>query len=72
LLAWISIGKDAVPPLEAGGTFVEAFSPARDPIFWNIITNRPKLVDGMFTLPDGPGLGWELDQDFIEGHRVDR
>lgn len=55
-----------------GGTFVEAFSPARDPIFWNIITNRPKLVDGMFTLPDGPGLGWELDQDFIEGHRVDR
>ena len=55
-----------------GGTFVEAFSPARDPIFWNLILNRPKLVDGMFPLPERPGLGWELDEDYIEGHRVDR
>jgi L-alanine-DL-glutamate epimerase-like enolase superfamily enzyme len=54
------------------GTYVEAFSPARDPIFWNMLTNRPKLVEGHFPLPDGPGLGWVLDPDFIERYRVDR
>ncbi len=54
------------------GTFVEAFSPARDPIFWQMIENRPSLVDGQFPLPDRPGLGWVLDEAFIERYRVDR
>ncbi|HEY7701604.1 MAG TPA: mandelate racemase/muconate lactonizing enzyme family protein [Candidatus Limnocylindrales bacterium] len=54
------------------GTFVEAFSPVRDPIFWEMIANRPALVDGQFPLPDGPGLGWVLDETFIERYRVDR
>lgn len=54
------------------GTYVEAFSPARDPIFWQMIENRPNLVDGQFVLPDRPGLGWVLDQAFIERYRVDR
>jgi L-alanine-DL-glutamate epimerase-like enolase superfamily enzyme len=54
------------------GTFIEAFSPARDPIFWQMIENRPRLVDGQFPLPDRPGLGWVLDRDFIERHRADR
>jgi L-alanine-DL-glutamate epimerase-like enolase superfamily enzyme len=54
------------------GTYVEAFSPARDPIFWQMIENRPALVDGQFALPERPGLGWVLDEAFIEKHRVDR
>ena len=54
------------------GTYVEAFSPARDPIFWQLLANRPALEDGQFRLSDRPGLGWELDEDFIEKHRVDR
>jgi D-galactarolactone cycloisomerase len=54
------------------GTFVEAFSPARDPIFWQMIENRPALEDGQFPLPEGPGLGWVLDEGFIEKYRVDR
>ncbi len=54
------------------GTYVEAFSPARDPVFWQMIENRPALVDGEFPLPHGPGLGWVLDEGFIEKHRVDR
>jgi D-galactarolactone cycloisomerase len=53
------------------GTFVEAFSPARDPIFWQLIANRPSLVDGEFPLPDRPGFGWILDEDFIAAHRTD-
>ena len=53
-------------------TYVEAFAPARDPIFWGMIENRPALVDGALPLPDGPGLGWVLDEAFIEKHRADR
>ena len=47
-------------------TYVEAFAPARDPIFWGMIENRPALVDGALPLPEGPGLGWVLDETFIE------
>jgi L-alanine-DL-glutamate epimerase-like enolase superfamily enzyme len=54
------------------GTYVEAFAPARDPIFWQMIENRPALVDGHFPLPDRPGLGWVLDEAFIEKYRIDR
>jgi L-alanine-DL-glutamate epimerase-like enolase superfamily enzyme len=54
------------------GTYVEAFSPARDPIFWGMIENRPTLVDGEFPLPDRPGFGWILDEAFIDRYRVDR
>jgi L-alanine-DL-glutamate epimerase-like enolase superfamily enzyme len=56
----------------AHATYVEAFSPARDPIFWNLIANRPVLVDGHFPLPESPGLGWSLDTTFIGKYRVDR
>lgn len=53
-------------------TYVEAFAPARDPIFWGMIENRPALVGGALPLPEGPGLGWVLDEAFIQRHRVDR
>lgn len=52
------------------GTFVETFMPDRDPIWWNIMSNRPEVKDGYITLSDAPGLGWELDWDFIEHHLV--
>jgi D-galactarolactone cycloisomerase len=54
------------------GTYLEVFHPDRDPIWWNLIANRPTLVDGRIALPTGPGLGWELDADYIEFHRVNR
>jgi L-alanine-DL-glutamate epimerase-like enolase superfamily enzyme len=52
------------------GTFMETFQRDRDPIWWNLVANRPPLVDGHVTLSDTPGLGWELDRDFIERYRV--
>lgn len=52
------------------GTFVECFHPDRDPVWWNLVANRPALVDGMLTLTDAPGLGWELDLDYVERYRV--
>jgi L-alanine-DL-glutamate epimerase-like enolase superfamily enzyme len=53
------------------GTYAEVFHPNRDPIWWKIIANRPEVVDGCFALPEGPGFGWELDQEFVDKHTVD-
>jgi len=52
------------------GTYVEVFTPERDPIWWNVIGNRPAVADGHIDLPTGPGLGWELDWEYIEAHRA--
>lgn len=52
------------------GTVCECFHPDRDPIWWNLVANRPELVDGILELSDAPGLGWELDLEYIESHRV--
>lgn len=52
------------------GTYLEYFHPQRDPIWHNLIANRPSLSGGCITLPEGPGLGWELDEDYIARHRV--
>jgi len=56
----------------SNGTYVECFHPDRDPIWWNLIANPPKLENGELVLPPGPGLGWVLDEDYIERHRVAR
>ena len=53
------------------GTFAEAFAVARDPIFWQMVANRPQAEDGVFALPTAPGFGWELDSRFIQKYRVD-
>jgi L-alanine-DL-glutamate epimerase-like enolase superfamily enzyme len=52
------------------GTYLEHFHPQRDPIWHNLIANRPKLVDGRIDLPTAPGLGWELDEDYISNYRI--
>jgi L-alanine-DL-glutamate epimerase-like enolase superfamily enzyme len=52
------------------GRYVECFHPDRDPIWWNLVTNRPRLSDGWFDLPANPGLGWELDPDYVDRYRV--
>jgi len=52
------------------GTYVEAFDPDRDPVFWHMFANRPGPVNGEYPLPDGPGLGLQLDEDFIKRYRA--
>jgi L-alanine-DL-glutamate epimerase-like enolase superfamily enzyme len=52
------------------GTFAETFHPDRDPIWWNLVANRPQLRDGLLQLHDAPGLGWELDLDYVAHHQV--
>lgn len=53
------------------GTFLETFHPDRDPIWHHLIANRPPVKDGYLELTDAPGLGWELDTDFIARYRLD-
>lgn len=53
------------------GTYLENFHPQRDPIWHNLVANRPALSSGHLRLPDGPGLGWDLDEDYIARYRVD-
>ncbi|MFZ0384135.1 MAG: mandelate racemase/muconate lactonizing enzyme family protein [Solirubrobacteraceae bacterium] len=52
------------------GGYVECFHPDRDPIWWGLIANRPPLRDGILELSERPGLGWELDADYIERYHV--
>lgn len=53
------------------GTYLETFAPDRDPLFWNMIANRRPFQSGQYLVPDGPGLGLELDWDYIRRHRAD-
>jgi D-galactarolactone cycloisomerase len=55
---------------QAHGTFVECFHPDRDPFWWNLVTNARDLVDGNLVLPTDPGLGWQLDRQYIDRYRV--
>ncbi len=52
------------------GTYVESFLPERDPIFWNMIANRSQFKDGYYPVPQGPGWGLVLDEDWIAKYRV--
>jgi len=52
------------------GTYLEFFHKDRDPIWHNLIANRPPLKDGSITLTDAPGLGWELDRDYADKYRI--
>jgi L-alanine-DL-glutamate epimerase-like enolase superfamily enzyme len=56
---------------QPNGTYLEVFHPDRDPIWWNLVSNRPELIDGEMALPTRPGFGWELDEEFIAAHRVE-
>jgi D-galactarolactone cycloisomerase len=53
------------------GTYVESFLPERDPIFWNMIANRPDFKDGLYPVPSGPGWGLVLDEGWIAKYRAD-
>lgn len=47
------------------GTYVECFHPERDPLFWELIANRPKIRNGTYPVPQGPGFGLVLDESTI-------
>ena len=52
------------------GVFAECFEPSRDPLWWNAFAERPRIADGVLSLPTAPGLGWVLDFDYLNRYRV--
>jgi L-alanine-DL-glutamate epimerase-like enolase superfamily enzyme len=38
----------------------------------HLIANRPPLENGELVLSDAPGLGWELDANYVDRHRIQR
>ncbi len=55
----------------AHGSYVECFHKNRDPIFWEMQTEPRPLKDGYYSIPDTPGLGIQLDPDFVKRYRVE-
>jgi D-galactarolactone cycloisomerase len=49
-------------------TFVECFDEERDPLFWNIADFKSRIGGGLYRLPTGPGLGLQLDWDYVRAH----
>jgi D-arabinonate dehydratase len=53
------------------GFILESFAdPTRDPLWFELFRERPKIVDGFMTVPDAPGLGLELRDDTLEKYGV--
>jgi L-alanine-DL-glutamate epimerase-like enolase superfamily enzyme len=53
------------------GFILESFAdPARDPLWFDLFSERPAIVDGYMSLPDAPGLGLELRDDTLEKYGV--
>ena len=50
---------------------LECFHPDLDPVWYQMVSNRPDAADGRIRLPDGPGFGLELDEEFIAEHTVE-
>jgi len=53
-------------------TFVECFDEERDPFFWRLSDMSARVSRGVYTLPERPGFGIELDLDYVARHTVDQ
>src|SRR5262245_65585358 len=53
------------------GFILESFAdPTRDPLWFELFLERPKIVDGFMAIPDAPGLGLELRAETLEKYGV--
>lgn len=53
------------------GFILESFAdPNRDPLWFELFSQRPEIVNGFMALPEAPGLGLELRDDTLEKYGV--
>lgn len=53
------------------GLYVEIFpNPKRDPMWFDLPAEHPRIRDGYMELPTAPGLGLELNQEIIDKYRA--
>lgn len=51
--------------------YVEIFpNPKRDPMWFELPLEQPRIRNGFMELPSGPGLGLELNEEIIDRYRV--
>jgi L-alanine-DL-glutamate epimerase-like enolase superfamily enzyme len=48
------------------------FDPERDPIFYQLFENHPRVEHGKYRIPDRDGWGLKLDKAVIAKYRVDK
>ena len=54
------------------GLYVEFFpNVKRDPMWFELPQQLPRIRDGCMELPDGPGLGMPLNEEIIAKYRTD-
>jgi L-alanine-DL-glutamate epimerase-like enolase superfamily enzyme len=54
------------------GLYVEIFpNIKRDPMWFELPAERPRIRDGYMELPSGPGLGMALNEEIIARYRID-
>jgi D-arabinonate dehydratase len=53
------------------GRAVECFHPDFDPIWHEMVLERPDVSEGTLKLPDDPGIGLDIDRSFVEEHAID-
>jgi D-galactarolactone cycloisomerase len=51
--------------------YVEVFHPDRDPLFYELVSNRNEFNKGMYEVPTAPGLGLQLNEKIIAKYRSD-
>jgi D-arabinonate dehydratase len=52
------------------GLYVEIFpNPERDPLWFELPEQHPRIADGYMYVPDGPGFGIPLRSEVIERYR---
>lgn len=58
----------------ANSPYFEYLSPRlwTSPLRTELVSPEPELVDGQIALPSRPGLGIDLNEEFVERHRTDR
>ncbi len=53
------------------GFILESFAdPTRDPLWFELFSERPEITDGFMAVPEAPGLGLELHDDTLEKYGV--
>ncbi|MCV0395708.1 MAG: mandelate racemase/muconate lactonizing enzyme family protein [Rhizobiaceae bacterium] len=52
-------------------SFVIEYSLGANPMIHDLVEETVEARDGMIDVPDGPGLGFTIREDFLAAHRVD-
>jgi len=53
------------------GLYAECFRPEIDPIWHEMVVDHPTIEGGTLSLPDEPGIGLDIDPEFVDEYALD-